>query len=87
MAPNLGVGFRAVALYDMDLAEADESAPLDEVEMERGDAMWFSPLWYQNVSPTACHPCNWRTLSCPNSQHKALTKNCQPQDSRSEPWY
>ena len=57
----------------MDLAEADESAPLDEVELERGDAMWFSPLWYQNVSPLVCHPCNWHTLSCPKLQHKALT--------------
>ena len=49
----------AVLLFDEDLAEADEAHPLDEVEMERGDAFWFSPTWYQTVSfplPTSVDP-------------------------------
>ncbi len=36
-------------LFDEDLAKADEGNPLDEVEMERGDAFWFSANWYQTV--------------------------------------
>ena len=40
-----------MALFDADLAEADTGAPLDEVELDQGDAMWFSPTWYQTVSP------------------------------------
>ena len=41
--------FFAVLLFDENLAEADEAHPLDEVEMERGDAFWFSAGWYQTV--------------------------------------
>lgn len=40
----------AVLLFDEDLAQADEANPLDEVELERGDAFWFSANWYQTVN-------------------------------------
>ena len=45
-------------LFDEDLLEADEADPLDEVEMERGDAFWFSAIQYQTVRSYLCKPCS-----------------------------
>lgn len=61
----------AVALYDCELGEADEYAPLDEVEMDLNDAMWFSPSWYQTVrreslackKATLVHATSWQPLA------------------------
>ena len=41
----------AVSIYDNDLETVDAGCSLDEVELGQGDAMWFSPTWYQTVSP------------------------------------
>lgn len=55
-SPNLTLSPPAVLLFDSDLKAADEAAPLDEVELDPGDSMWFSPKWYQTVSRACfCH--------------------------------
>jgi hypothetical protein len=38
-----------VSLFDDDLDTVDVCLPIDEVDLLVGDAMWFSPTWYQTV--------------------------------------
>ena len=66
-------------LFDENLLEADEAAPLDEVEMERGDAFWFSPTWYQTVgshAQAAMSPSLGATMQLPKGQAPWQGSSC-----------